>query len=72
MLSSSAQGLDALDKGKFMAEINHFILKKNSQGFGETVTTYPSYAASKETSLKPLVQHYTRCLSHPKMSVLLD
>jgi len=53
MLSSSAQGLDAPDKGKFTAEVNHFILKKNSQGFGETVTTYPGYAASKETNVKP-------------------
>lgn len=49
MLSSSAQGLDALDKGEFAAEVNHFILKKNSQGFGETVMTYPGYAKSKET-----------------------
>lgn len=65
MLSSSAQGLDALDKGKFTAEVNHFILKKNSQGFGETVMTYPGYTASEETSVKPLLQHYTRCLSLP-------
>jgi len=28
MLSSSAQGLDARDKGKFTAEANHFIWKK--------------------------------------------
>lgn len=62
MLSSSAQGLDALDKGKFTAEVNHFILKKNSQGFGEMARTYPGYAASKETSVKPLMQHYTQCL----------
>lgn len=67
MLSSSAQGLDAPDKGKFTAEVNHFILKKNSQGFGEMVTTYPDYAASQETSVKPLVQHYTWCLSLPIM-----
>lgn len=67
MLSSSARGPDALDKGKFTAEVNHFILKKNSQGFGETVTTYPGYAASKETSVKPLVWHYTWCLSLPIM-----
>lgn len=63
MLSSSAQGLDALDKGKFTAGVNHFILKKNSQGFGEMARTYPGYAASEETSVKPLVQHYTQGLS---------
>lgn len=62
MLSSSAQGLDALDKGKFTAGVNHFILKKNSQGFGEMARTYPGYAASEEMSIKPLVQHYTQGL----------
>lgn len=30
MLSSSAQGLDARDKGKFTAEANHFIWKKKN------------------------------------------